>query len=299
MNIYGKPAASFIAALMLLAGGCSDGGEKELLPRAGSRPQRIVCASPAVTEIVFALGRGDQVVGVSDFTVYPPEAETIESIGGWANPNRERLLVLEPDIIIMQGKHETLTAFARQYGILTHAVKLDNMEDLYAAIESIAAALDVVERGKELKNDIHRAIRAVADKTPDMPPKRVLLLLGRTPGSLAGLTTAGPGTFLSDIVNTAGGTNVFGDAFGTYPQVSTESLLVRAPEIIMEIHPGGLTDQAIKTLSADWQAFPDIPAVKNGRIHYLTNDYMLIPGPRVKMIAEDFATAIHREAVDE
>lgn len=291
---------ALLAALfaLLSLSGCSEGDRLSAGARDGravaDAPRRIVCGSPAVVEIVFALKCGDRVVGVSDHTVYPPEAKEKESIGGWINPNRERLLMLKPDIIISQGRHGTLAAFAEEYGIRFHTVKLDSLADIYTAIETIAEALGLAKDGETLKADIRRAIGAISRKVANAPPKRVLLLFGRTPGSLTGLATIGPGTFLDDMIRIAGGANVFGDAMGAYPRVSKESLLVRKPEVILEVNPGGLPAETIARLRADWRVLEDIPAVRNGRIHYLTNDHLLIPGPRVALIAGEFAEAIHQ-----
>lgn len=132
-------------------------------------PQRIVCGTPSVAEIVFALGVGDRVVGVSDYTVYPPKAKAKESIGGWINPSRERLLMVKPDIIITQGLHETLGAFADEYGIRFLNVKLDTLEDLYTATAEIAEALGVTERGVALNAGIRGKIKAVSVLAPRSP----------------------------------------------------------------------------------------------------------------------------------
>jgi iron complex transport system substrate-binding protein len=159
--------------------------------------------------------------------------------------------------------------------------------------------LGVAQRGETLNADIRRAIGAVSAKVANAPPKRVLLLFGRAHGGLSGLATVGPGTFLDDMLHIAGGTNIFADAKGAYPQVSKESLLVRKPEVILEVNPGGLEEKTIALLRADWQEFADLPAVRNDRVHYLTNDFLLIPGPRVGLIAEEFAKAIHPKAAGE
>lgn len=296
-------AGGFLVAVLgmlaLLLSGCRDGGLRTEQTAAVSCPQRIVCGSPAVAEIVFALGCGDRVVGVSDYTVFPPEAKAKESIGGWINPNRERLLVMKPDIIISQGLHESLATFTREFGIGFLSVKLDALADIYTAVESIAEALGVSGRGATLNADIHRSIDVVSARVANVPPARVLLLFGRTPGSLAGLGTVGPGTFLDDMIRVAGGTNLFSDAKGAYPQVSKETLLVREPDVILEVNPGGLDEHAIALLRADWQEFAQLPAVRENHIHYLTNDFLLIPGPRAGRIAEAFARAIHAEPLQE
>jgi iron complex transport system substrate-binding protein len=282
--------------------GCGNDHSKTVsqAPRLNDKsPQRIVCGSPAVTEIVFALGCADRVIGVSDYSVYPPEVKQKESIGGWINLNRERLLVLKPDIIVTQGKHESLAAFATEYNIRFHSVKLNTLKDVYTAIDSIANTLQTSERGTKLKSQLREAIEFVRQNVAEAQTIRVLLLFEHTPGSLAGLSTVGPGTFLDEIIGMAGGTNIFADAKGAYPQVSKESLLIRKPEVILEISPGGLPKETVNRLRADWQALKGIPAVESGRIYYLTNDFLLIPGPRVGQAVLDISKAIHPEVFHE
>jgi len=282
------------AALVALTG-CGRRGDGTSLrgnEAAGNRPpERIVCGTPAIAEIVYALGCGDRVVGVSDHTAYPPEARATTRIGGVINPSRERLLVLDPDLILTQGRHERLAAFAAEYGIRFEAVALDTLADLYDAIGSIARTLGVADRGTTLAGDIRARLRAVS-ATVTGPPRRVLLLFSRAPGSLRGLGTVGAGSFLDDLLQVAGGTNIFADAAGAYPQVSKEALVVRKPETIVEINPGGLPAETVARLRADWDELADIPAVRHDRIHVLTNDFLLIPGPRVDQTAAALAAAI-------
>ena len=296
--------AFMLAAASILCCGC--GRNSDAVPEntaldssTGGTDKRIVCGSPAVAEIVFALGCGDRVVGVSDYTVYPPEAKEKQSIGGWINPNRERLLMMEPDIIISQGKHETLASFCDEYGILFHAVKLDCLEDIYSAVQSIAENLCVTDRGKKLNARVRSEIAAVRARTAGFPSKRVFLLMGRSPGSLARLSTVGPDTFLDEMIRMGGGTNIFADAKGLYPRISKESLLVRRPEVILEIYPGEIDGETIDLLMADWNELADLPAVRNNRIHCLTNNFLMIPGPRAGLIARKLARTITPEAYSE
>lgn len=293
--------AVFVLILLCIGGVFEEAGWGAE-PDSGSSnsiPRRVVCGSPAVTEIVFALGCGDRVVGVSDYSTYPPEAAAKPSIGGWINPNRERLLILRPDLILTQGKHETLSAFAEEYGIFFRTVRLDRLEDVYATVDSIAEVLCVKSRGTELANGIRNAVEAVRRTTAAVAVKRVLLLIGRTPGSLAGLSTVGPGTFLDDMITVAGGTNIFSDAKGAYPQVSKEALLIRQPESILELNPGGLPAETVDRLREDWKTMGHLTAVQQGRIVYLDKAFLLIPGPRIAQTAECLARAIHPELFGE
>ena len=289
-------------SLILCLCSCDAGRHPDVVahetPSKATPPQRIVCGSPAVTEIVFALGCADRIVGVSDCSVFPSEAKTKASIGGWTNPNRERLLMLKPDIIITQGHHENLALFASEYGIRFHTVKLDTLEDVHTAIDSIATALHVTDRGAELTGRIRNTISSVRQKIAGAQAQRVLVLFGRTPGNLTRLSTVGPGTFLNDLIGIGGGINVFGDAKGAYPQVSKESLLARKPEVILQITTGGLPEKTLSQLRADWRSLGSIPAITSGNLYYLTNDYLLIPGPRVGQAVLKIAETLHPEIED-
>ncbi len=288
-----RPALLTLMAFLMVSGGCKQHAGQPETETPGvhfdSPPQRVVCGSPAVTEIVYALGCGDRVVGVSDYCTYPPELETVTKIGGWINPSRERLLMLKPDLILSQGRHEALATFANEYGIAFRSVEPDSIEKIYDAVRSIADMLGAIPEGTALIASMRSELNALTRQT--QTPRRVLLVFGRVPGSLAGLATVGPGTFLDELVSLAGGQNIYDDAKGAYPQVSKESLLVRRPEVILEVNPDMSEDQT-QQLRQDWNTLPDVPAVQDERIVYLDADYILIPGPRIVKTARLFAEAI-------
>lgn len=127
----------------------------------------------------------------------------------------------------------------------------------------------------------------------------VFLTFSRPPGKLTSLMTPGPGTFLSDLIEVAGGRNTFGDVKGGWPSVSKETLATRGPDVILELFPEGLDEKKRQTLRSDWNSLPSIPAVKTNRIHYLTGDFLLLPGPRAVKTAEAMARAIHPEILGE
>lgn len=289
-----------LLAILAVCAGCRQNAKRDPAasrpPDAAPPPQRVVCGSPAVTEIVYALNCGDRVVGVSDYCTYPPEACEVTGIGGWINPSRERLLMLTPDLIISQGRHDSLASFAREYDIAFHRVALDDLADVYEAIRSIADALGVDPAGARLNAKIRDGLDAVAARVADAAPRRVLLVFGRVPGSLAGLATVGPGTFLDELITRTGGRNIFADATGSYPQVSKEALLIRQPEVILEVNPD-MTEDQVDQLRKDWNELPDLPAVENGRIVYLNADYILVPGPRLAKTAALLAEAIAGEMI--
>jgi len=261
--------------------------------------QRIICIAPSITEIVFALGCGERVVGVSHFSTYPPEVKDKADIGGWINPNRERILALEPDLVITQGKHSTIARLCQDHGIRFLSVKIDSVNEITEAVVLLGQELGVEDRALKLAAKITAGLENVRQKTRLLSPRKVFISIGHTPGELSGLTTFNSGTFLNELIEIAGGVNIFADAPGSYPQISKESLVKRQPELIIELYPDGLSDKEQKTLLNDWDQLSMLQAVRSGRVYFLTEDYLMIPGVRIVQTAQRFAEIIHPEAFDE
>lgn len=261
--------------------------------------QRIICAAPSVTEIVFALGFGENVVGVSDFSTYPPQVKEKANIGGMFNPNRERITALQPDLVITQGKHESLAKLCLKEDIRLLSVEINILKDIPEAIFSIGRELNAEKRAAKLAKEVEDSLEAVKTKIRGLPTRKVFLTLAHTPGDLTGLMTTGPGTFLHELIEIAGGENIFSDVSGAYPQISKESLIKRQPEVLIEALPGGVSERKLKLLRKDWERLSMLPAVKRGKIHFLTDDFLLIPSVRIAKSARRFAEIIHPEAFDE
>lgn len=268
-----------VAALLLA--GC---GEKAGRAPEGRPAQRVICATPAVAEIVYALGCGDRVAGVSDFTDWPAEAARKPRIGGALNPNRESLLRLAPDLILSQGKSEVLGGFAQTQGIAFLSLPLDTLEDVRAAIAGFAGILGVEENGRQLLARMDADFAAV----PACGPVPVFLALGHAPGDLAGLMTAGPGTFLSQIAGLAGGSNVFADVAVLWPKISQEALVRRQPAFILDFQTGPMDDARRAAIRADWERL----GFRAEQVRILEEDYLLKPGPRAPQSAARLAAAI-------
>ena len=258
--------------------------------------KRIICAAPSVTEIVFALGTGEKVVGVSEFSTYPPAARTVPRIGGLIDPNREKITALRPDLLIIQGQNESLARFCKEHGMRFLSIEINSLEDIWTAIHTIGQTLGAEENAVSLVKKIKEDLQVIKDRIHNRPPRKVFLTLGHTPGDLTGLMTTGPGTFLHELIIAAGGSNIFSDASGLYPQISKESLVKRQPEVIIEAIPGGIPEEKFRLLEKDWLQLPTLPAVKSGDIHYLTEDFLLIPGVRIAQTVRRFAEIFHPEA---
>ena len=271
-----------LAAAVLLSG-C--GGKRAHGP-GPAEPRRVVCASPAVAEIVFALGCGDRVVGVSEFTDWPPAAAAKSSIGGALSPSRERILALEPDLILAQGKAEALAEFARGRGIAFRALPLDTLEDVRNAMAGIAAVLGAEKEGKALWTEMEREFAALERREP----VSVFIALGHAPGDFSGLMTTGAGTFLDDIVARAGGSNAFFDLQAAWPKVSLEALVRRHTALVLDIQSVAGDEARRIALVADWGRFGFAP----DQIRVLEEESVLRPGPRAARAAQIVSQAIWR-----
>jgi iron complex transport system substrate-binding protein len=261
--------------------------------------KRIICGTPSITEIVFALGEGARVVGVSQFSSYPLEAKSRANIGGLINPNKERILSLRPDLFLTQGKNETLGKFCAENDIAFLSLRIETLEDLEQVIQHLGTELGAEEKADHLIKDIRSEISNVRSKVDDLPRKKVFLTMGHTAGNLSGLLTTGQGTFLDELLTVAGGENVFADTPVRYPQISKESLVMRDPEVIIEVFTGRLSDRKKELLRQDWMRLSTLPAAKTDNIHFLDEDYLLIPGVRIAQTALKLAMLIHPEAFDE
>ena len=271
-----------IAVAVFALAGCGGKGTREdALP---SSAGRVVCGTPAVAEIVFALGCGDRVVGVSEFTDWPPEAVAKPQIGGALNPNRESILRLKPDLILSQGKSEALGSFARAQGVEFRSLPLDSLDDLRAAIRGFAAALGAEEQGQALLAEMETGFAAI----PACGPVPVFIALGHAPGDLSGLMTSGPGTFLDQIVAKAGGSNLFADVHILWPKISQEALIRRKPQVILDFQTVAADESRRAALLADWQRL----GFQTNQIRILEEEHLLKPGPRAAQSAARIAEAI-------
>lgn len=270
---------------------------------AGQRPEpgrerhrfrRIVCMSPAVTEIVFAVSGGDRVVGVSQHAKWPPQALTKPSCGGFFNPSLERILSLSPDLIISQGEAADLGGFAAANGIALRLLELRDLESIFAAIERVGKVLERPAQAELVVAEMRYRLAGVRARVSDEPRVDVLLVTGREPGSLSNVYTVGPQTFLHDLLQAAGGRNVFADLPRDYAAVNKEAVIRRQPEVIVELHgEGGDPEAACREVRRLWRGLSALPAVQQERVYVVTATYAMIPGPRVVRLAETLADLLH------
>ncbi len=281
-----------LAALLALGGACSR-------PRQAGQPvpgqvRRVVCMSPAYTEICFALGKGDLMVGVTDFCSYPPEVKRLTRVGGFLNPNLELIVRLKPDLVLTAPEQPELRKNLNQLGIATLEVPVHNFAEIRAGIATIARALHAEPAGEALARAFTRGVGALPLPPGERRP-RVLVVVGRTIGDLSSVYVAGRGTFLSEVLASAGGENVYEGSI-LYPNLSLEGIAGLNPDVILELRPGeSLSPEARVRAVEDWKQLPFVRAVREGRVYLLTDDCIDIPGPRAPQTVRLFHDTLFKK----
>lgn len=252
--------------------------------------------SPALTEWIFTIGAGERLAGVAQFSNYPPAARQKPVVGGYINPSFEQMLLLKPDLIVTQGHSEKVTGFCRQRGIPLLALEISDLAHTHQAVRQLGTALGLKAEAERVLRGITDGFSAVRLAAAGKPRKKVFFCIGRNPGSLNGLYTIGANAaYLSELIRMAGGEDIFADVEQGYPQISKEALLTRAPEVIIEPRPGeNLTPENMAALKREWQPLSGIPAVQSGQMYFPTEDYLMIPGPRLALAAKKLVELIQQ-----
>lgn len=246
-------------------------------------PERIVSLIPAVTETLFAIGAGPKVVGVGTFDAWPPEVATLPRVGGLIDPDTERILSLRPDLAFLYGSQEELIGQLTRAGIAVETYRHGGLGETVSSIRAIGRRVGHGAEAGRVASDIERGIAAVRARTAGRPRRSALIVFGREDGALRGIHASGGVGFLHDMLVAAGGRNVFEDVPRESVQASLESILERAPEVILEIR-AGTTPRAAdweRQTRAAWRTAASLPAVRNNRIHILLDERLVRPGPRV------------------
>jgi iron complex transport system substrate-binding protein len=263
-------------------------------------PLRIVTIAPNAAEIIAALGAADRLVGVSDFCVYPPALSNLPRVGGIMDPDLERIATLDPDLIVLRGQFPTVESLCRQRGISIHHDRTESYEDIYASIHSIGELLNRADAADVLKKRMRDDVENISARLRNAPRPRVLLIVNREADSIRNVVTFGGGTFVDEVIRLAGGINVFADSPVPYPQVTVEQILAAQPNVIIEaVEETRMSDALRSNMLSQWKRLPAIPAVRDERIYIITEDYLLIPSPRVVDSTRLLARTLHGEvAVD-
>ena len=262
-------------------------GRKLYLAKA---PTRIVSLAPSITEILFALGLNAQIVGVTDFCDYPPEANQKPKVG-YSNPNLESLLGLHPDLVLAPKTflRAELLVKLEQLKIPSYILEAKSVEDIFSQIQTIGRMVNRSPIADSLATTLRQRIAAIKTRTADLPRPRVLYVINSNP-----LISVGPGSFIHQIFELAGAINIAAEAPTPYPRLSMEVVIGQDPEII--IFPVGQAEGIPESEQQSWHRWDSLSAVKHGRLYQISADLMNRPGPRIVDALEALTNLIHPES---
>ncbi|QDQ01013.1 cobalamin-binding protein [Lysinibacillus fusiformis] len=253
-------------------------------------PKTIVSLQPSNTEILFALGVGDRIVGATEYDTYPAEAQNIERVSNSTMFNSERILALKPDVVIAYttGQDDALKGL-EDAGVKVFVIKsAASFEDVYGDIEQIATVMGVEDKGEQLNEDIKAKIADVQTKVKDVEKqKNVYLEISPKPD----IYTTAAGTFQQEILNAANVNNVFGDQVD-WVKVSEEEVIAKNPEVILTT-VNSKEDSTVEILARNgWNT---MTAIQNKAVFYVDADISTRPGPRIGEAVELVAKAVYPE----
>lgn len=252
-----------------------------------ARALRIVSLAPAVTEMLFAVGAGPDVVGVTEFCDWPPAARNLPRVGSYVKPNVERVVSLRPDVVIAVPAPGNRADVESLGDLGLHVVVVREgpaIADVLDSIRTVAVEAGRADRGEAVIASVRARLEELRARLAEAPRRRVLVVVGRNP-----LVVAGRETLIDESLRAAGGENVAGDLAG-WPRLSVEAMIQRAPEVILDgsiTHEGGAEPAFYRELG--------LAAGRNGGVRALRLDEVLRPGPRLAEGVEKLAREIHPE----
>lgn len=279
----------FLLGFSLVA--CGGGDEKTELPKEDlslisveddysnliqldSYPEKIISLSPSTTEILFALGLDEEIVGVTDYCDYPAEALKKEKIGSFAEANLEKIISLSPDLVISSGNENTEGGkILYDANIQVASFNSPDIDGIFSEITRIGQLTNKEKEAEELVKGLEARRADIVKKSNNNKGKKVFYEVWHDP-----LMTAGKGSFMDELISLAGGENIGGSIDNPYPEYSVESLISKDPDVYLTTGGGvGKTKADIEKR----QGYENIKAVKNGNIYLLDENIVSRPGPRI------------------
>jgi iron complex transport system substrate-binding protein len=270
----------------------------DVLPREKEAgPRRIISVAPCLTELCFALGLGDRLVGRTQYCLYPPAAQKVEVIGALLDPNLERILALQPDLVLITHSSGMLRERFEALRLPVLILPDSSLEDVYAAARQLGGATGRAKTADELvrhlQSDLARLkdqARAVSEEDSHKVTQKALFVTGALSDPVRSIWVAGPGGYLDSLLRMAGGKNVLEAGARPWQEISPEQILWLKPDVIVEVREVSsqmsLRDEAV----AAWRRLPGLGKV---RVVTLADPAVLLPGPRVNVMLEKMIEALH------
>jgi iron complex transport system substrate-binding protein len=263
-------------------------------------PHRIISTAPSITEMLYAVGLGDRVVGVTTYCHYPPEARSKPKVGTYTEPNMEIIASLKPDLVIIQKNPINLAARLGGLRLNVLEVSHDTVDDVYVSMQRIADAGGVSVQGRAAIEDSKRQLADVRTRTAGLSRRKMMFIVGRAPNAIEDIIAVGRASYLNGVIEIAGGSNIFKDAVAPYPKVGMEDILSRNPEVIVDMGDmsvtEGVTNEHKRAVVALWNKYQSLAAVRDKRVFAVASDIFTVPGPRMVDAARAFAHMLHPEA---
>lgn len=263
-----------------------------------SAAQRIISLAPSITETVFALGLSKQIIAVSRNCDFPAEANKRIKIDGFPEPNLESILQLQPDLVILLKGNNKIENQLHQLNIKTLSVSNRTLEGIKQAIFNIGLQTGKQAEAEQLLTKIQQDIDFIQQKTTALKKPRVMVSISHNQDSKAidSVYIAGQNDFYNDLIELAGGSNVYQETYIQVPTFSIESILQTNPEVIIDIFPEDDDHQFdLEQIQQQWSQLEHVHAVQQKRVHIIEADYATIPGPRITLLLREMARLIHPE----
>jgi iron complex transport system substrate-binding protein len=263
--------------------------------------ERLVSTAPSITETLYALGAGDSIVGLTSYCRYPEQALSKPIIGDFAAPSVEAILEQRPDLVILLAGREDLVQKLQPFGLKILVLEHETLPQLFESFLILGKHIGRGDEARELVHRIKTELSRIQASLRAIPRRRVLFLVGRNPGALSDIYAVGSSGYLGQLLELAGGENVFRDLPGVYPKVSIEEIIKRDPEIIIDMSTGmsysdreDFVEEKIRDIRELWSHFPTIAAVRESRVEVVMRKIFLVPGPRVAEAVRILADLFHK-----
>ena len=256
-----------------------------------NKPQRIVSLAPSLTEILFALGLDDKIAGVTLHSDYPPAAHKKTKVGTFWQPDTEAVIAAKPDLVVtLQIEQQKRAADSlNRLGYRVLALKIEKIEELFAAIQKIGTATGSKQRADELIENIGGQLHYLKSKYSSPSKPKVLWVIQTEP-----LRVAGRNTFINELIELLGGENAIGSTIQQYPPIGTEELLACNAEVIIQSAMSKIDiDKQQQQAEVFWSKWASMPAVKDNNIYVVNSDTVLRLGPRLPQGVEIVGRCLH------
>lgn len=292
-----RTALALLTVAALFLASCGGGARVANQPAGAPKPRRIISLSPSATEVLYGVGAFPRVVAVSDYDDYPPEVKNLPKIGGWSNTNLEQVATLKPDLVVLtQSQAPMIKDKLDALGVRTLVVPSYTLADALSSIQQIGDAVGEPDNARKLAAETRAKLDAVRAATESLPRTRVVCVVDRVPGTLRGLYAATKGSFLVELIETAGGESVAPPGGNGFGQISKEALAALDPDVIIDMAQGASGSKLAEDPKQVWGELSQVKAVRGGRVYSLRDNFVLHPSQFVGDTARKFAELIHPEA---